>query len=485
MSIGRALLWSTADRYAGMLLSLVLLVVLSRLLTPHEVGIIQLGWVVLMLTEALRDSGVGAYLVQKKDLDTAEVRTAFSFALLFSAVPAVGIFASAGAIAAYYGEPGLRPFLRVLAPTFLLAPFSGIPLALLRRELAFESVAFVNVGCALLNAATITALTALGFSYMSSAWSAWVWSIGYIVLALAVRPDPSPFAITARDWRPVLSFGVYSAVPMLLQRIGEFLPFLVLGRLISIEALALFDRAAKLADLPDKVGTIGVQAVALPGFASEARAGRSLKQAYLDAVEHVTAVQWPGLLLIVLLAEPIVRLLLGPQWTVVVELTRIFAVALLASFSRSLAGPVLIAAGHVRDTMFIALLVLPIIVAVFGMAALHGLVAAAGSMIVIDLVRAVIANSFVCRRLGIGWRELARRLTRSLTVSAMAMTGPLAIAALCRFELGIASAAVAALLALPGWLLGLRVTRHPLGAEIVRAVQHAQAHRRVARLLER
>jgi O-antigen/teichoic acid export membrane protein len=71
--------WTTAERYAGLLLNFILIVVLSRLLTPAEIGIIQLGWIVMRLTDAFRDFGIGSYLVQKRDLDTG-VRLAFTLA---------------------------------------------------------------------------------------------------------------------------------------------------------------------------------------------------------------------------------------------------------------------------------------------------------------------------------------------------------------------------------------------------------------------
>jgi O-antigen/teichoic acid export membrane protein len=468
VSIRRALFWSTAERYVGLLLNFVLIVVLSRLLTPAEVGIMQLGWMVMVLTETLRDFGIGSYLVQRPALSPVEVRTAFTFSLVLAIVPTWALVAGAGAIAAFYDEPGVRAFLRVYGPTLLLAPFSAIPLALLRRDLEFGKLAFINLACALLNVVTTTGLVLLGLRYMSSAWAAWVWGVGFIVLTQWVRPDLSAFRLSVAGWRSVLPFGAYSVVPEVLQRLWEFLPTLVVGRVVSVGALGIFDRAAKIAELPQKLGTIGVRAVALPGFATQARAGGSLSAAYLDAVEHVTAVQWPGLLLLVLLAEPVVGLLLGPQWTAAVALTRVIAVAYLASFSQFLSSAVLVAAGHVRDTMVLALITLPALALAFVLAARQGLFAAAVSLIAIELFRAVVANALVCRRLGIGAQALAARLGRSLAVTAAAMVGPLAILAARGFDppLGLAAAAGLAATALPGWLAGLWLTRHPLAGEL-------------------
>ena len=473
------------ERYVALLLNFLLFVLLSRLLTPAEIGIIQLGAIVTILADTVRDVGIGAYLVQKRELSAADVRTAFTFALLFSAVAAALVFTYAGSIAGFYDEPALQTFLRVIAPTFLLTPFSGIPFALMQREMAFGNIASIHVAGWLLNFASITVLALLGFSYMSVAWAAWVLSTAFVVLGLRVRPDLSPFRITFRGWRSVLSFSRYSAVPQFLHRTYDFLPSLVVGRLISIEALGLFDRAAKMSELPQKIGTIGVQAVALPGFANEVRSGHSLKQAYLTAIEHVTAVQWPGCLLLVLLAGPIVQILLGPRWAAVVDLVRIIAVALLANFSQALTGAVLVAAGHVRDTMLIALLALPVMALLFVMASLQGLFVAAASLIAIGLLRALISNAFVCRRLAISRNEIAGPLLRSLAVTAMAMAAPLAIVALNGFDLhfGIAVAILIGAVTVPGWLAGLWVTRHAFGPEILRALHHAQRHPKTARLI--
>lgn len=468
MSVRRALLWSTAERYAGLLLNFLLIAVLSRLLTPAEVGIMQLGWMVMVLAEVLRDFGIGSYLVQRPALSSIEVRTAFTCSLLFAVVPAAALVAGAGAIAAFYDEPGVRPFLLVYGPTLLLAPFSAVPMALLRRDLEFAKLGFINVTCMLLNVVATGALALLGAGAMSSAWAAWVWGIGFVVLAQWVRPDRSPFRLSLAAWRGLASFGAYSVVPEVLQRLYDFLPSLVVGRVVSVGALGVFDRAAKIAELPQKIGTIGVRAVALPGFAAQARAGGSLARAYLDAVEHVAAVQWPALLLLVVVAEPVVGVLLGPQWSAAVALTRVIAVAYLFGFSQVLGGAVLVAAGHVRDTLRLALVTLPLAAVVLVLAARYGALAAAASLIAIELVRAVVANALVCRRLAIAVPALAGRLARSAAVTAAAMVGPAALLAGRGFDppAGAGVAAALAVAALPGWLVGLWLTRHPLAIEL-------------------
>ncbi len=83
----------------------------------------------------------------------------------------------------------------------------------------------------------------------------------------------------------------------------------------------------------ERVVLAGVGAVALPAFSDHARQGAALKTAYLNALEHMTAVQWPALALLAIMAEPIVSLFYGSQWDDAIPIVRIFtAVASMLNF---------------------------------------------------------------------------------------------------------------------------------------------------------
>jgi O-antigen/teichoic acid export membrane protein len=99
--------------------------------------------------------------------------------------------------------------------------------------------------------------------------------------------------------------------------------------------------------------------VILPAMTAHAGDLAALKRFYLEAIELISGLQWPFLLVAALLAEPIVVVLFGSGWAGAVPLARFLAVASLATFAACLTYPMLVAVGRVRDALIVNLLSIP------------------------------------------------------------------------------------------------------------------------------
>src|SRR5690606_28490260 len=110
------------------------------------------------------------------------------------------------------------------------------------------------------------------------------------------RPKPWIFLPCLTNWREVLAFGGYSSATTVLNNLYGMLPQLMLGRLIGLEAAALYSRATILCQLPERAVIGAIQPVILPAFASKARQGEGLREPYLQALSLLSAVHWPVLL---------------------------------------------------------------------------------------------------------------------------------------------------------------------------------------------
>jgi O-antigen/teichoic acid export membrane protein len=317
------------------------------------------------------------YLVAKKDLTAEDVRTAFTVNFLLTIFLCILLVLGAGWVAAFYDEPGLRPYLLLVSLALLIEVVAAPITALMRRELAFGKVAIVSVGSGAAMAGATIALALLGHGYMSFAWSLLVGHATGSTLALVLRGELWIFRPLLTQWRGMLRFGSYHGVNVALFRLFDSLPLLMMGRMISTEAAGLFQRTIMTCQLPDRIFLSGVISVALPAFSVQVREKRNLQLAYLQALEHITAVQWPALVVLAILAHPIVLVLFGEQWLSIVPLVQIVAIGWMFSFSFELNYPLLQALDALRDTLVRALIVWPvsalvIIVALsFGMTPLH------------------------------------------------------------------------------------------------------------------
>src|SRR5690606_110189 len=106
-----------------------------------------------------------------------------------------------------------------------------------------------------------------------------------------------------------LSFGMISSSVTVINMAYEMLPRLILGRLLSLEAVGLYARAVTLCQLPERALGAALQPVILPALTARARAGGDLKASYLRGHSLMSALQWPMLVMLVILADPVVRLL--------------------------------------------------------------------------------------------------------------------------------------------------------------------------------
>jgi len=473
--IRSALILMTGEKYVSLFISFALITITARLVTPEEFGIHIVGnSLAIIAWTTAREFATSHYLVQRPDLSPNDTRSAATIMVLLTALVAMALLAAGPWIAAAYGHQGLILYLQVVAAAFIVEVFSDPLRALMNRDMAFREVAAVNVIGAAVGAAGTIGFAALGFSYMSFAWGWLLSAIAKTITALYFRPYFWVFWPKVSHWQDIVTFSSYNGAHVLLYQLYDRVPYLFFGRLISVEAAGLYNRAITLCRLPDQVFLGGLLAVAVPAFSNEVRGGRNIAAPYLKAIEFVTAVQWPALVLLSILAYPAVSILLGSQWTGVAPLVQIMALAWLFSFSATLNYPVLVALGHMRDVFIRGLIIWPLSTAILAGAAHFGLMAAAFSMLIVMQFQAAVSLQIIRRRLGLEWAEIFRALSKSAIVTLSSAVGPLAVVALAgfRFDISILTALIAGVLAVAGWALGLWWTRHPMRDEASYAWRH-------------
>ena len=463
-----SIMFSFVSRYSVLIINLLMMAAMARLLRPDEIGIFMVGASAVMMIDSFREFGVSTYLIQKREVTTAGACTVFTVTLLLSMLTATMLYGLSGPIATFYGEQGLKLVLQFAAASCLLAPFSAPLMALLQRDMAFDKFAIVNVSSALVNCGTSVALAALGFGYMSLAWGSLGASVATVLVVLHLQPTFWIFRPTLQEWRQVMSFGCFATATSMLNVFYQSLPQLILGRLLGFDAVGLYNRATTLCQLADRMILSAVQPVVLPALAAHMRHGGNAREPYLRALSHVTALQWPSLACLALLADPIVRVVLGPQWTEVASLVRIMAPAMLFLFPAFMTYPVLVAVGRIKDTLTASLISLPPSILLTFVAARYGLEAVAASLYLIAPLQVYVALVFIRRHVPFAWGELAVAIRKSAVVTLCTIVAPAAAVAFSgfRFDLPVPIAVAVGAGAAAGWLAGLAVTKHPLVGEL-------------------
>lgn len=469
-SFRRSLLWTLAERYAGLALNFVALVVLARLLTPEEFGVYAIAAAVIAITGVVREFGITNYLIQAPELPDWRLRTAGTLALAMGFGLGGLLFAAAPLVGRAYDDATVAPVLQLLSVALALSACSLVPFAMLARELRFATLFAVQTLAAALNTASVITAAALGLGALSPAVGSVVAGVVCLVGGGVLWPPRRWLGFGLRDWRPITSFSFYVVGAALLAEVGRVGPALMVGRTLGLDAAGLLNRGQAVSLLFQKAILQAAKRAALPVLAQNRRNGQDLRRPFLAKVSFMAAVAWPAGILFVTLADPLVRLVLGRGWEAVVPLVQVLSAALFVLPLTALNNEFFISMGRARLQLWVEGLAQGSRLLLVAVAAFHSLPLVALAMVASRVVTAVASTLLLTRLLDCGGRELTTTLLRSL---------PLALGALCGPALAwgiglygdahpLLPLAVAGAAAVAGWLVAVWAAAHPVGGEIGR-----------------
>jgi O-antigen/teichoic acid export membrane protein len=217
----------------------------------------------------------------------------------------------------------------------------------------------------------------------------------------------------------------------------------------------------------------GLQPVLLPALSEKVRRGEDLREVYLRAMEYVPVLYWPFLAMLGLMADPIVRLLLGDQWLEAGPLVQIFCGVYAVSFPAFITQPLLMAVGRIRDTLKINLILVPISLTMMVIGSLHSLIMVAWLSYIAGVAGFIVTLVMVRRHVPFELSALLRRTCKSAVVTLIASSAPIAVQIWTGWHVEVPIPAF--LLAAAGfsalWLLAVFAVRHPFRLEIRHIVQ--------------
>jgi O-antigen/teichoic acid export membrane protein len=468
-SIHRSILFSALERYGSIIVFVASTAVLSRLLTPREYGIYAVvSAITTVIAASFQEFGGANYLIQKQSLSQHDIQTAFTIALGLSIFFAAALFECRAVAAWFFSEAALKTGFAVATINFLLSPFSMIISTLLRRDLQFGTLARCNLAGATITAIVSIALAAWNYSFLAPILGTIVGNGAVLALLVTARGDLTMFQPSISGYRDVIGFGAYSGGTALINVFANLAPQLILARMLDFSAVGLYSRAINVTQVFDKLVTQVFSPVIMPAIFAHTRVGGDVKRIYLDAVELIAVVQWPFLIFIALLSEPIIRIWFGPTWLEIVPLIRLLCTASLFFFAACLTYPVLVAVGRVRDTLISSLISLPPSLVVIFLASFFGVQAVAASALLTFPFQAAVALYFIGRPLAMTSADILHTTLRSGIVTACSIVGVLAGITITELNSSgpVPELIFAGIFAAAGWWLGLVVTTHPLLAQI-------------------
>jgi PST family polysaccharide transporter len=323
----RGVMVTAGGLWGRALLQTISTIVLARLLTPADFGLIAMVGAVMGLAELVRDFGMTGAIIQAQNLTERVWQSLLWLSALIGAVLGIVIALCAPLIAALYNEP------RLVGVTLLMAPgvfLSGLVMPLQARatkELRFGTLASLDISTMALGvvAGIVTAL--LGWGYWSLvAMAGAQFLVRLVVLWVIVRPKIGPPRIVRETWSLMGTGGsIFGAE--LLGYAEKNLDNVIIGATLGPTALGQYSRAYALFLLPLQQMNGPLGRVALPVLSSLRDDGERYRRYVRSAALVIGYLTLPTYAIAAGVAQPLVLLLLGPNWSVAATIFSLFAIA--------------------------------------------------------------------------------------------------------------------------------------------------------------
>ena len=380
-SAKKALFWKLLERGGAKGLRLLVQIVLARLLTPEEFGLLAILLVFVSLSDILILGGLGASLLQMPDARRIDYSTAFWLSTGFSLVAFAVLTLLSPAIAVFYEQPGLVVPLIVLALQFFPLSFNNIQVSKTTRALNTKPV-FAGVICAEVFAGAV----ALVLAYWG--WGLWSLILQQLLSALAT----CGFTALMVRWRPYLEFSRESARDLLrfgykvmatdlLNNSASSLYTMVIGKVFTPAQLGYYSQGQKYPLAISEVLTGALTPVLLASFSRRKHEAQSaLTSSTRRVVKLASMILVPVTAFCVLFASDIVSLLLTDKWLPCVPVFQLYCIAALSRSITLSARQSIMATGNARDPLVIAIIKLVSSLGFLGLA-----LGAGGGLILVTL----------------------------------------------------------------------------------------------------
>lgn len=365
--------------------------ILSRLLTPDEVGVVMMVVALTGFLQIFSDLGLTLATVQRETVTHRQASTLFWVNVALGALLAgVGCAMSPLVVAFYDGKQELLGITIALSCGFVFGGAMAQHKALLSRQMRFRTDAAVTLSSLLVAMIAAIVVAALGGGY----WSIVVLMVGQSVVMCvgywaATRWVPM-LPVRGSGVRRMLGFGVDVSISNVVMYIRQNLDKILIGRFVGEAATGSYTRATQILLLPIIQINFPIRAVALPMMSRLSDQPDAMGRAYLRVLRLIGYLTMPMVAVMGALSEELVLLVLGPQWS---RSADFFAVLAFAAFVKPVSGSLnwyLMARGRTRRMMWWS-----VIETVFTCAALFVGVVTYGDM----GVAYALAISNVCLRL--------------------------------------------------------------------------------------
>src|SRR5690554_4291652 len=319
--------WVFTQQFSNQAVTFIVSIFLARILMPADFGLIGMIAVFMAISQVLLNSGLTQSIIRQTNPTQSDYSTVFFFNIGASSILYIILFFSAGYIADFYNQPLLISIIRVYTPTLIINAFGAVQFTRLTKKMDFKTQMMVTVPSLIISGIVGVTLALMDFG---------VWALVYMGLVQSIL---STAQIWIRSkWIPSLSFSKERfryhfgfsyklGISGLINTLYANLYPIVIGKYFAPAQVGFFTRAESMKNLPVSNISRALNKVTYPLFAQIQDDNPRLKRVYKMLMQAVVFVLAPVMVYLMVVAEPLFRLLFTEKWVPAVPYFQILCIS--------------------------------------------------------------------------------------------------------------------------------------------------------------
>ena len=323
------ILWSAIERFSLQGVQFLIGIVLARLLSPSDFGMIGMMSIFMSVSQTFIDCGFSSALIRQKEVSAKDYGTTFLINFFISLLTFLILFFTAPFIAKFYNTQELELVLQVFSTTLIINALFAVHNVKLMRKVDFKTQSKASI-CA----ATISGAVGITLAYNDfGVWSLVIQAIcnsvmNLILLTLLLKWFPTP-KFSSKSFHNFFGFGSKILIASLISSIYSNIYNIVIGKKFSAATLGYYTRADQMGQLPSQNIAGILSRVTYPILSQLQDDTDRLRSVYIKYLQLSCFVIFPLMMGLAALAKPLIILLLGEKWVPSVILLQILCFGLM------------------------------------------------------------------------------------------------------------------------------------------------------------
>lgn len=327
IEIIKSLFWKFLEKSSVQGVSFIVTIVLARILSPEEYGIVAIVTIFLHFSTILIEGGFSTALIQKKGYDNRDFSTIFYFSIAVASIIYAILFLCSNAISVFFDEPQLMPVIKVLGLNLFFCAINSIQKAYVSKQMLFKKMFYSSLMAAVFS----------GVIGIYLAWRGWgVWALVFyslisqflitLIMWLTVKWRPI-FVFSVKSFKQLFDYGWKILTTHMIISIFTNIRSVVISKFYSSSMLAYFDKGKQLPALVMDNINSSIQTILFPVFSDVQDNKTEVKSMTRRSIKTNSLFVFPLMIGLIVMAEPLVLTIFTDKWASMVPFVQIFALS--------------------------------------------------------------------------------------------------------------------------------------------------------------